>query len=138
MPAPPPMRHLASIVVFALALNTLPQAHAQEPLPRSLPKDAGFSPDRLERVQALVRGEIEAGKHAGAITLIARHGKIVDFRAYGKRDLDSGAPMEKDTLVRIYSMSKVVTAVAALQLFEQNRYNLDSPVTQWLPELKDL
>lgn len=132
------MRHLASIVVFALALNTLPQAHAQEPLPRSLPKDAGFSPDRLERVQALVRGEIEAGKHAGAITLIARHGKIVDFRAYGKRDLDSGAPMEKDTLVRIYSMSKVVTAVAALQLFEQNRYNLDSPVTQWLPELKDL
>jgi CubicO group peptidase (beta-lactamase class C family) len=132
------MRHPALLAVLALTLNTLPNLHAQEPLPRALPKEAGFNPERLERVHALVRGEVDAGKHAGAVWLIARNGKLVDWKAYGRRDLDSGAPMETDTIVRIYSMSKVVTAVAALQLFEQNRFNLDSPVTQWLPELKDL
>ncbi|MCW5557597.1 MAG: beta-lactamase family protein [Verrucomicrobiae bacterium] len=81
---------------------------------------------------------MKAGQHAGANVLVVRHGKIVGRRSFGSRDLDSDKPMEEDTLVRIYSMTKVVTAVAALQLFEQNRFNLDSPVTQWLPELKDV
>lgn len=120
-------------LAFAVAV-----ASSADPLPRSKPEREGFDPPRLERVHQLVRGEVEAGRHAGALVLIARHGKVVDFQAYGKRDLDSGAPMERDTIVRIYSMSKVVTAVATLQLFEQNRFNLDSPVSQWLPELKNL
>ena len=132
------MRYPALLAVLALTLHALPALHAQEPLPRALPKEAGFNPERLERVHALVRGEVDAGKHAGAVVLIARNGKLVDWKAYGRRDLDSGAPMETDTIVRIYSMSKVVTAVGALQLFEQNRFNLDSPVSQWLPELKDM
>lgn len=132
------MRHPALLTVLALTLNVLPTLLAQEPLPRALAKEAGLDSERLERVHALVRGEVEAGKHAGAVWLIARNGKLVDWKAYGRRDLDSGAPMETDTIVRIYSMSKVVTAVAALQLFEQNRFNLDSPVTQWFPELRDL
>jgi CubicO group peptidase (beta-lactamase class C family) len=132
------MRYPALLAVLALTLHALPALHAQEPLPRALPKEAGFNPERLERAHALVRGEVDAGKHAGAVVLIARNGKLVDWKAYGRRDLDSGAPMETDTIVRIYSMTKVVTAVAALQLFEQNRFNLDSPVSQWLPELKDL
>lgn len=111
---------------------------AAEPLPMGRPRAEGMDPDRLGRVNRLVRGEVEAGKVAGAVMLVARHGRIVAFDAYGQRDVDSGAPMEKDTIFRIYSMTKVVTAVAVLQLFEQNRFNLNSPVSEWLPELKEV
>jgi CubicO group peptidase (beta-lactamase class C family) len=124
----------AAFLAVAFLLNT----GAQTPLPLGDARSLGFDPTRLERVHDLVRSEVEAGRIAGAGVLIARRGRIVDFRATGRRDLDSGAAMEKDTIVRIYSMTKVVTAVAALQLFEQNRFNLDSPVTTWLPELKDV
>jgi Kef-type K+ transport system membrane component KefB len=65
------------------------------------------------------------GKHAGAITLIARNGKIVDWRTWGKRDLEAGLPMEKDTICRIYSMSKIVTSVAVLTLLEEARFFVD-------------
>lgn len=127
-----------------LPSSTLPflllalQALAADPLPPSTPAAEGVDPVRLQRVFDLVEATVTSGQHAGATVLIARHGKIVGWRAYGSRNLDTGAPMEKDTICRIYSMSKVITAVATLQLFEQNRFNLDSPVATWLPELKEL
>jgi CubicO group peptidase (beta-lactamase class C family) len=107
-------------------------------LPVGRPRIEGVDRDRLERVFDLVEGTVKAGQHAGANVLVVRHGKIVGQRSFGVRDIDTGAPMQADTIVRIYSMSKVVTAVAALQLFEENRFTLDAPVAQWLPELKDL
>lgn len=111
---------------------------APDPLPRSTPAAEGIDPVRLKRVGELLQGELKAGHYAGANVLVARHGKIVDWQSFGVRDITSGAPMEPDTICRIYSMSKVVTAVAVLQLFEQNRLRLSDPVTQWLPELKNL
>lgn len=107
-------------------------------LPATTPKRAGFDPARLERVHRLMQDLVAGGKHAGAAVLIARHGKMVDFHTWGQRDIDSGAPFEKDTICRIYSMSKVVTAVAALQLFEAGHFQLDSSVSNWLPELRDV
>ena len=85
-----------------------------------------------------VRRFVDEGKHAGIITLIARDGKIVDFQTYGLRDVEKHLPMERDTICRVYSMSKIITCTAALVLMEDGKYNLDDPVSKYLPELKDM
>ena len=81
-----------------------------------------------------MRRFVDDGRHAGLIWLVARRGKVVDFNAYGLRDLESKRPMDKDTICRIYSMSKIVTSVAALILLEEGRYTLGDPVSRFLPE----
>jgi CubicO group peptidase (beta-lactamase class C family) len=94
-----------------------------------------MSSARLARLHEEIQRFIDEGKYAGAVSLIARNGKIVDWQAYGKRDIDAALPMEKDTLVRIYSMSKIVTSVAALALLEEARFRLDDPIGDYLPAL---
>ena len=107
-------------------------------MPKGSAASLGFSPERLGKLHAGIQSYIDDGKHAGAISVIARNGKIVDFRTYGYRDLEAHAPMQPDTIVRIYSMSKVITSVAVLQLFEEGRFGLEDPVSRYIPELKDL
>lgn len=131
---------LLASVLIALALAPVatarpPLAVPAPPLPLATPESQGMSSERLERLHAEVQGFIDGGKHAGAVTLVARNGKIVDWRAYGKRDLEAGLPMEKDTICRIYSMSKIVTSVAVLILLEEARFKLDDPIGDYLPEL---
>jgi CubicO group peptidase (beta-lactamase class C family) len=94
-----------------------------------------MSSERLGRLHAEIGRFVTEGKHAGAVSLVARNGKIVDWQTYGKRDLEAGLPMEKDTICRIYSMSKIVTSVAVLSLLEEARFKLDDPVGNYLPEL---
>lgn len=108
------------------------------PLPRSNPETEGLSAPRLERMHAYVSKFVTEGQHAGAVALVARHGKIVDWQTWGKANLETGAPMTRDSIFRIYSMSKVVTSVAALQLYERGLVRLDSPVTNWIPEFRNL
>ena len=132
------MPFLPKAAALGFAFLVLGLARAADPLPVSTPEAEGFSRERFQRVYDLVEGTVRNGQHAGASVLVARNGRIVGWRTFGSRDLASGQPMEKQTVFRIYSMSKVVTAVAVLQLVEQNRLNLDSPVAEWLPELKDL
>src|SRR5262249_5796932 len=93
---------------------------------------------RLEVLHDTTRRFIEQGRHAGIITFLARDGKIVDFQTYGYRDVEKRLPMERDTICRMYSMSKIITCVATLILFEDGRFNLDDPVANYLPELKDM
>jgi CubicO group peptidase (beta-lactamase class C family) len=81
---------------------------------------------------------VKSGKRAGAITLIARNGKIVDWRAYGYRDLEGQLPMAKDTIMRIWSMTKVITSVAAMMLVEEGKLTLNDPVHKFIPEFKRL
>ena len=81
---------------------------------------------------------IDQGKHAGAVCVIARKGKIADFTLYGYRDLEKKTPMTPDTIFRIYSMSKVITSAAVMQLFEEGKFNLTDPVERYIPELKNL
>jgi CubicO group peptidase (beta-lactamase class C family) len=133
-PKTPAMKFKTGLLLLALGASCL--ARAASPLPVSSPEQEGIDTQRLDRVHELVASFVREGKHAGATLLIARNGKLVDWRAYGSRDLDTGAPMEKDTIFRIYSMTKMVTAIAALQLFEQGKLLLDSAVTNWLPELR--
>jgi CubicO group peptidase (beta-lactamase class C family) len=110
---------------------------AQAQLPVVSPARAGFDPARLEVLHAITKRFMDDGRHAGAITLLARNGKLVDFQTFGYRDLEKGLPMERDTICRVYSMSKIITSVGALILFEEGRFNLDDPVSKYLPELKE-
>jgi CubicO group peptidase (beta-lactamase class C family) len=123
-------------VLFTLACALAVSGHAQ--LPTTSPKAAGFDPTRLEVLHATTKRFVEEGKHAGIITLIARDGKIADFQTYGYRDIEKQLPMERDTICRVYSMSKIITCAATLILFEEGKFNLDDPVTKFLPELKGM
>ncbi|HMJ89338.1 MAG TPA: serine hydrolase domain-containing protein [Candidatus Acidoferrum sp.] len=122
--------------LFVLACAVAFSVQAQ--LPRTSPRSAGFDPARLEVLHATTKQFVGEGKHAGIITLIARDGKIVDFQAYGLRDVEKQLPMERDTICRAYSMSKIITCAAALMLLEDGKYNLDDPVAKYLPELKNM
>jgi len=129
------------IHVGLIALTVLlPQTRGASdwPLPQTRPEKAGFSQERLEKMHGLIRSYIDQGKHAGAIAVIARNGKLVDFTTYGFRDLEARAPMRSDTIVRVYSMSKVITSVAVLMLYEEGRFSLTDPISMYIPELKDL
>jgi CubicO group peptidase (beta-lactamase class C family) len=108
------------------------------PLPSGDPAAAGFSVDRLERMHRLVQAHIDDGRMAGAITLIARDGKIIDARTYGLRDVAAKLPMERDSLLSIYSLTKPTVAVMTLMLWEEGRFGLDDPIAKYLPEFKDL
>jgi CubicO group peptidase (beta-lactamase class C family) len=115
------------VVFFASPLPAVP-------LPNGDAAAAGFSPERLARIGQLVQGYVDEDKCAGAITLIARDGHIVDVHAYGYRDLAAKRPMERDTLIYIFSLTKVAIAVTTLTLWEEGRFNLDEPVAKYLPE----
>src|SRR3954464_13317587 len=102
------------------------------------PRSAGFDPARLEVLHATTKRFVDEKKHAGIITLLLRDGKVVDFQAYGYRDVEKQLPMERDTICRMYSMSKIITCAAVLILMEDGKFNLDDPVANYLPELKDM
>ncbi len=126
------MKTLALVLILVVAVA----ARAQ--LPATSPKRAGFDPARLEVLHATTRRFVDEGQHAGAVTLLARHGKLVDFQTYGYRDVEKKLPMERDTICRVYSMSKIITSVGVLVLLEEGRLNLDDPVAKYWPELKDM
>ena len=101
----------------------------------SQPDASGLSPERLERVTAVLDKYIAAGELAGAVSLIYRHGEIAHLSARGFQDKDARTPMQRDTIFGLASMTKPVTVVAAMMLLEQGKIRLDEPVDRWLPEL---
>jgi len=108
------------------------------PLPFAAPEEIGLSSARLARLGAVMRGEIERGRVPGAVALIARRGRLGFFESFGQRDAASGAPMHTDAIFRIYSMTKPITSVAAMMLWEEGRFLLSDPAAKYLPELSDL
>ncbi|MBW0148798.1 serine hydrolase domain-containing protein [Marinobacter arenosus] len=100
---------------------------------------AGLSLDRLERItRHLDESYIQPGKLPGAVTLVARHGEVVWTRAQGLMDVERNKPARRDTIFRIYSMTKPVTSIAMMQLYEQGRFLLDDPVHKYIPSWKNL
>src|SRR5690606_32132209 len=91
--------------------------------------------ERLGRIAAMVEGYVERGEIAGAVTLVERRGRVVWLEAQGFQDREAKRPMATDSVFRIYSMSKPITSVAVLMLFEEGRLRLSDPVSRWLPEL---
>jgi CubicO group peptidase (beta-lactamase class C family) len=102
------------------------------------PESVGFSSERLERLHAAIQEEIDQKHLAGAVTLLARHGKIVDYRTYGMRDMATATPMTKDTIFRDYSMTKPVTGVAMMILYEEGKWLPSDPISKYIPEFAHL
>lgn len=103
------------------------------------PEEVGLSSERLARIDAhLLREYVEPGKIAGAVTLVARQGKVAHFSALGLADRERKRPMTEDTIFRIYSMTKPVTSIAMMMLVEQARCALSDPVHRYIPEWNDL
>jgi CubicO group peptidase (beta-lactamase class C family) len=102
------------------------------------PETLGLSSARLERIDAWMRALVDAGKLAGVLTLVARHGELAFLRVCGKADVARDAPMRDDTIFRIYSMTKPLTSVACMMLYEEGRFQLDDPVKMFLPYFADM
>src|SRR6202522_1028124 len=108
------------------------------PLPFAPPDYAGFSPERLNRLDGAMQAEIDAGHYAGISVMVARHGKLVKSGFYGYQTLENHEPLREDAIYRIASMTKPIIAVAMLLLFEEGKWQLDDPVTKFIPEFADL
>lgn len=103
------------------------------------PKEAGFDPQRLERItEHLERAYVGPGKIAGCQTLVARHGQVAYFKSMGLADLDRGTPIADDTIFRLFSMTKPITSVALMQLYEQGYFQLNDRVSRVIPEWRDM
>ena len=131
--------HITVACIAAMCIGQTTHG-AQKPtqLPAFLAAAEGFSAARLERLDKFMRSVMESGTYLGAVTLIARNGKIVDWHAYGHRDLAKKMPMSEDAIFRIYSMTKTVASVAVLILMEEGKFALDDPVANYLPEFKNM
>jgi CubicO group peptidase (beta-lactamase class C family) len=103
-------------------------------LPVAAPEEVGLSSSRLTRLTDVLRAEIERGRVPGAVALVARRGKIAYFESLGVRDPASSAPMQKDTIFRIYSMTKPIVSMAAMMLWEEGQFLLNDAVAKYLPE----
>ena len=108
-----------------------------QPLPAGKPEEAGMSSQRLQRIGEMVRRHVEAKDLSGAVTMVARGGRLVHFEAHGLMDIETARPMTKDALFRLASTSKPVTAVAVLILMEEGKLKLTDPVSKFIPEFRD-
>jgi CubicO group peptidase (beta-lactamase class C family) len=122
------------VLIFALTVGW-PLAAAS---PTARPEEVGLSADRLKRVAELVQRHIAAGSFSGAVTLVARNGRIAHHEAYGVMDVDTKKPMVKDGIFRIMSMTKPIVGVAVLMMMEEGKVRLQDPVSRFIPEWKDM
>src|SRR5262249_25446105 len=102
------------------------------------PEQVGLSSARLAKVTEAIKGEIAKGRYPGAVALVARNGKVAYFEALGQRDSQSGAPMTKDAIFRLYSMTKPFTSVAIMMMVEEGKTRLSDPVSRHIPQLKGM
>ena len=98
------------------------------------PEAAGISSDRLANIGTRLQKYVDAGQVAGFVTLVARESEVVHFETCGYRDAEAGLPMEADTIFRIYSMTKPITSIALMQLYERGKFYLNEPVSRYIPE----
>ena len=128
------IRILAS--TFCLLVSSA--AFADDPLPRAKPEDVGLSSERLARIGETLKADIAAGRIPGAVIAIARHGKLVALDAYGWRDKAANLPMTSDTIFNIASMTKPMTAVGGLMLYEQGKLLIDDPLSKYFPKFASM
>ena len=125
------------MLVMALAVSGAAAALAGQELPTAKPESVGLSSDRLERITTRVQQAIDDKRIAGAVTLVSRHGKVAYFKAQGSSDREASKAMRNDAIFRICSMSKPITSVAVMMLYEEGKFLLEDPVSKYLPEFKD-
>jgi len=143
VPAQSPRPAVTLAVILLLALLAAPggavlDARPGRDLAVAAPESVGVSTERLKRLDAGMKGLVDDKRLAGVVTLLARKGKVVHFTAHGRKDLGLPDPLTKDSIFRIYSMTKPVTGVAMLMLYEEGKWRLDDPVARYIPEFAKL
>ena len=137
----------ASLLVVAFEFQTTPTPVAAQTLSLAAtsgagamvtPAEVGLSSELLERITSALQRSIDDGRIAGGVALVARHGKVVYLKAVGMADRDAKRPMRTDNLFRICSMSKPITSVAVMMLYEEGRFTLNQPVSDFIPEFKKM
>lgn len=123
----------ALAVLVALSSLSLGQG-----LPKASPKSVGLSQDRLDRITAVMQRHVDEGLLAGAVAMVAREGKVAYFQCVGMQDREKQIPMTPTTIFRIASMSKAITSVAVMMLYEEGKFRLSDPVSKFIPEFADV
>lgn len=124
-------------ILTLLAMVAATPSWSQQEPPREKPEAVGVSSQRLGRIDEVMKRHIDEHRIAGAVTLVARKGKVVHFEAYGQADVDAKKSMAKDALFRMASSTKPVTGVAVMMLIEEGKIRLTDPVSKFIPEFKD-
>jgi CubicO group peptidase (beta-lactamase class C family) len=124
-------------IVLLLALSLTAGAAAAQELPVAKPESVGLSAERLERITTRIQQTIDDKRIAGAVTLVARHGKVAYFKSQGSLDREASKPMRTDAIFRICSMTKPITSVAVMMLYEDGKFLLGDPIAKYLPEFKN-
>ncbi len=129
------LRRATLVIGLAVASITSSGAQSTSAFPPAVSLDsAGFSLERLSRIDSLVHSVIAAGQIPGAVVFISRYGQLVFHKAYGVRDLETRVPMHRDDIFRIASQSKAITALAVMMLWEEGKFQLDDPISRYIPE----
>jgi CubicO group peptidase (beta-lactamase class C family) len=122
-----------SLLLIVLAASTL----IAQQLPTASPESVGLSSERLQRIAVEVDQSIKDKQIAGAVTMVVRHGKVAWLKAQGMQDREAGKVMPSDAMFRICSMTKPITSVAVMMLYEEGRFQLEDPISKYLPEFKN-
>jgi len=135
-------RHSRFLLIALLLATTSLQAQTRvatlAPLPTAAPESVGFAPGALDKMDAGMQDLVDKKQLAGIVTLVARKGKVVQHKAYGVASLETGAPMKLDTIGRIYSMTKPITGVAMMMLYEEGKWKPTDPIAKHIPEFANL
>lgn len=132
------MKFLLLLPVLLISFYGFISGKSVDGLSLVLPEKVGMDAKKLKRVDQKIEELIQENRLAGGIVVVARKGKVAHFGTYGKRDLENDLPVEKDTIFRIYSMTKAITSVAVLMLYEEGKLNLDDPLSRYFPPLKKM
>lgn len=124
------------VLVFTAAAQT-PSIKKSPPLSEAKPEIVGMSAQRLARIDSMCLQAIAKGEVPGMVALVARHGKIVYYKAFGMADNAAGRVLKKDDIFRIASQTKAVTATAVMMLWEEGKFDLDDPISNFIPEFKN-
>jgi CubicO group peptidase (beta-lactamase class C family) len=131
------MKKTIALLSALLWLSSVALVHAQA-LPSVKPEQVGLSSERLGRIMTMLRADSDKGQIPGAILLVSRQGKIALFETVGVIDPATKAPMTKDAIFRIYSMTKPIASVAALILVEEGKISLSDPVSKYIPQIAEM
>ena len=134
------MKKLATLIFLAFVVSAKAQTKSIQNSPLlspGSPESVGMSPERLDRIDAMCKKAIQDGDLPGIVAFVARKGKIIFHEAYGMSDNPSSRKMKKDDIFRIASQSKAITSTAVMMLWEEGRFQLDDPISKYIPEFKN-
>jgi CubicO group peptidase (beta-lactamase class C family) len=132
------IHRFVSLLSLAFFLAVLGVRAQSTPLPEAKPESVGFSAERLKRLDDAMQAFVNNNQLAGIVTFIGRHGKLVHQKTFGQQDLAGGKPMQKDAIFRIYSMTKPITGVAMMILYEEGKWKPGDPIAKYIPEFANL